>query len=508
MSSRTRFEIGFGATRGDQGVARESQRPLRVMVLGDLSGRSAQSEETSKGLSGRRARTIDVDNFDQVLARIAPSLALRDVRGLDRLALSFGSMDDFHPERLCTSIEACRELRASRLRLTNPSTFADEARRLTTSAHPEPGDVDAVTLEDREALLERIIGVQPRRARAESAQSKVVDRLIRQALGPSDTSTMGLAPEPYLTAIDAALSEWVCAVLHDSAFQSLEGAWRGLRRFVDSVDLGGLVTLQVLDLGKDELTRDLLASAEDTHRSETYRAITDARRDGAEVPPRTLLVGLYRFGATETDLALLERLAELAALLQSPMIVDAEPGLAGCGSLRDCTDPRNWALPGAALEARWHALRRGVSACWLGLALPRVLLRLPYGARGEPIESFSFEEISGDPRHEDFLWGSAALACAQAVAAQALDGHDAVASAEPLEIEDLPAFTRRVEDEPVLQPCAEYLLPTRIGEELSQRGMIPMLSFGNRNAVRVMGVQSVSEPWSLLGGVAAAARGR
>jgi type VI secretion system protein ImpC len=508
MSGRTRFEIGFGANRRDQGAAHESQCALRVMVLGDLSGRSTQSAETAQGLSGLRARTIDVDNFEAMLGRVAPTITLSDICGLDQLVMNFGTMEDFDPDRLCASIGACRELQASRVRLTDPTTFADEAQRLTVSTHPVSDDAGSVTSEDREALLKRIIGVQPRRARAETAPSRVVDRLIRQALGPSDKSTTGLAPEPYLTAIDGALSEWVRAVLHDSAFQSLEGAWRGLRRFVDSVDLGGLVTLQVLDLGKDELTRDLLASGEDARESKTYRAIADARRDGADVPPRTLLVGLYRFGATETDLELLERLAELAALLQSPMIVDAEPELAGCGSLRDGTDPRNWAFPSAALEARWHALRRGVSARWLGLALPRVLLRLPYGARSEPIESFSFEEMSGDPRHEDFLWGSAALACAQAVAAQALDGHDAVASAEPLEIEDLPAVTRRVEDESVLQPCAEYLLPTRIGEELSRRGMIPVLSYPNRNAVRVMGLQSVSEPWSVLGGATIDAPGR
>lgn len=506
MSSRTRFEIGFGTTRGDEGADQESQYPLRVLVLGDLGGSPAPSAEPTQGWSGRRARTIDVDNFDTVLARMEPTVTLRDVCGLDQLVLSFSSMDDFHPDRLCASIGACRELQASRSRLADPSTFAEEAQRLTSSTHPVSGDVGPVSGEDREALLERIIGAPPRDTRAETAPSGVVDRLIRQVLGPSEQSAMGLTPEPYLAAIDATLSEWVRAVLHDPAFQWLEGMWRGLRRFVDSVELGEMLTLQLLDLSRQDLVEDLVSSRGDVRESGTFRAIAGATRVGADTGPRTLIVGLYRFGATESDMSLLERLGELAALLESPMIVDADAALAGCRSLLE-DDPRNWSLPDEALEARWRALRRGPAARWLGLALPRVLNRLPYGARTEPVESFTFEEILGEVEHEDLLWGSAALACAQAMAVQAIDGHELVPFAGSLEIEDLPVFTRRVDGETVLQPCAEYLLPSRIGEELSRRGMIPLLSYANRNAVRIMSVQSVADPWSALGDAPASAPG-
>jgi predicted component of type VI protein secretion system len=62
----------------------------------------------------------------------------------------------------------------------------------------------------------------------------------------------------------------------------------------------------------------------------------------------------------------------------------------------------------------------------------------------------------------------------------------------PLELDDLPAHVRDHDGERRLQPCAEFLLPVRFGEEVMQRGMIPLLSFGNRNAVRVMGIRSIS----------------
>jgi len=62
----------------------------------------------------------------------------------------------------------------------------------------------------------------------------------------------------------------------------------------------------------------------------------------------------------------------------------------------------------------------------------------------------------------------------------------------PLEIDGLPAHVRDQDGERRLQPCAEFALPIRVGEEIVRRGMIPLLSYGNRNAVRVMGIRSIS----------------
>ena len=57
-------------------------------------------------------------------------------------------------------------------------------------------------------------------------------------------------------------------------------------------------------------------------------------------------------------------------------------------------------------------MRAQPDAAWLGLALPRFLLRLPYGKKTDRCERFDFEELPDDPLHEHYLWGSPALACA------------------------------------------------------------------------------------------------
>ena len=46
-----------------------------------------------------------------------------------------------------------------------------------------------------------------------------------------------------------------------------------------------------------------------------------------------------------------------------------------------------------------------------GLAIPRFLARLPYGIDTEPLESFSFEEFTGAPAHDGYLWANAAFTC-------------------------------------------------------------------------------------------------
>ena len=66
-------------------------------------------------------------------------------------------------------------------------------------------------------------------------------------------------------------------------------------------------------------------------------------------------------------------------------------------------------------------LRRSPEARWLGLALPRFLLRLPYGKDTSPIEAFPFEEMP-ESEHSAYLWGNPAFFCAQLIG-QSFEAH-------------------------------------------------------------------------------------
>ena len=148
----------------------------------------------------------------------------------------------------------------------------------------------------------------------------------------------------------------------------------------------------------------------------------------------------------------------------------------------------------AGALAAWHALRRSEAAPWIGLATPRVLLRLPYGKGSDPIESFRFEEFAGQPVHDEFLWGTASLAAAVLIGRSFTARGWDMELGDEREIGDLPAYTFVRDGERELQACGErYLTETEI-QRLLTAGLIPVASRRDRNAVVVIRFQSASDP--------------
>src|SRR6202022_1955055 len=134
---------------------------------------------------------------------------------------------------------------------------------------------------------------------------------------------------------------------------------------------------------------------------------------GAE--PWALIVGNYSFGSAIEDAEVLSRMAQIAHRARAPFVAEAGASLLGCSSLAFNPHPRDWKMP-QELAGGWAELRRRPEADSVGLALPRFLLRLPYGKNTVPLESFDFEEFPELPVHEDYLWGNPACAVAIALA--------------------------------------------------------------------------------------------
>jgi type VI secretion system protein ImpC len=499
MPGRIGFEVNLGgAGDGRRGVLRRSDE-MRILVLADFSGRGNRGLESVADLAGRPIMALDLDTFDAVFRRLAPGLAPGS--GVGRAAgvtIEFGSLDDFHPDRLYATLEIFRALRESRARLLDPATFEQEASRLIASPPPPSGATDVAPAteparkEDPAELLQRLIGAPAQSAARPASTQGVVDGLIRRLVQPHITPGSGRSAEPYVAALDASLTELMNAVLHGDDFQRLEATWRGVRRLVDSLDLGDALQLYVVDVSKAELLADLDASKGDPSASAAHRLLVDASRRGAEEQPWSLLVGDYSFGANADDIALLGHLGVIASRAGGPLLAAAEPSLLGCECLGEDAEPRHWAFADANVEKLWTELRSSPIGCWVNLALPRMLVRLPYGAKSDPVESFAFEELGALVNHEDYLWGNPALACTEVIARAFLEERPGMSIEGPLEIDGLPAHVRDQDGERRLQPCAEFALPIRVGEEIARRGMIPLLSFGNRNAVRVMGIRSIS----------------
>jgi type VI secretion system protein ImpB len=115
-----RVKIAYEVETG--GAIELKELPMVVGVLGDFSG---QPEEPLPRLRDRKLVEIDRDNFDQVLAAMAPRLAfqvpnkLTSEEGSLGVELRFKEIDDFHPDNLVQQVEPLRKLVEARQRLSD-----------------------------------------------------------------------------------------------------------------------------------------------------------------------------------------------------------------------------------------------------------------------------------------------------------------------------------------------------------------------------------------------------
>ncbi len=199
-----------------------------------------------------------------------------------------------------------------------------------------------------------------------------------------------------------------------------------------------------------------------------------------------MLTGLFGFGPSVEDIGLLAALGVLASAAGAHFLAAGELAPAG---------------DDASVLAGWQALRHSDGAPWIGLAAPRVLLRLPYGKGSDPVERLQFEEFGATPVHQQYLWGNAALACALLIGLAFMARGWAFEPGDEREIGDLPAYIFVHDGEREMQPCAEKTLSEAVGEALMVAGLMPVMSHRMRNAVTALRFQSVAEPMQGLRGL-------
>jgi type VI secretion system protein ImpC len=279
--------------------------------------------------------------------------------------------------------------------------------------------------------------------------------------------------------VDSAIAEQMRELLLAPAFQSLEAAWRGVRWLIGSLELDENLQLHLFDVTREELLADVVAAQGKLAQTGLYRALVDRWRNVPGSEGWSALVALIDFGPADADIGLLAALGLIASQVGGPILAGAELSLAG---------------DNASALAGWHALRRSEAAPWIGLAAPRVLLRLPYGKGSDPVETFAFEEFVGPPVQDRLLWGSASLAVALLIGrAFTARGWD-MEPGDEREIGDLPAYTFVRDGEREMQACGEYPLTESQIDTLLKAGLVPIASRRDRNAVVAIRFQSVSDP--------------
>ncbi len=500
-----------------------SQQTFRILVLGDFSGRERPpAADVGDDVARRRPIEVNRDNLDQVMARLSPrcDAGLGDTEN-HVVSLRFQRLEHFHPDSLYQSLPLFAQLKQLREKLHSPATYDKAAQEVRewgllqepASDAPEPDPVELppsparATLEPPSGagLLDQAIGQTEQTKQTASAAQRAelpgdLARLVRRAVEPYRLAKPAPDQADLVACVDAVASRLMRSILHDRRFQALESAWRAMALLTRRLPTGPQLKLYLLDIGLDELAADL-GSAADIDSTGIHQVLVDQAIGTPGAGAWQAILANYTFDAAAVDLLIAGCLARIAARAGSPVIAGANPRLLGCDWPAAIPDPASWRRElGGKIQQAWQYVRTLPEAAYLGLVLPRFLLRAPYGAHACPLEGFPFEERTGGQDHESLLWGNSALACGCLLGdAFSQNGWD-MKPWDSLEIDGLPLCGSDVDGEYQLQPTAEVLISQRTGDQILAAGLMPLLSIKATDAARLMAWRSVAATGATLAG--------
>src|SRR5579863_576271 len=375
-----RFEFTFA--KGPRTAPPTRDTPFRVLVLGDLDGRTSRG--LTQPVSGRRPVRVDIDTFEPFLEQLRAEVQVDVPGGSAPTRIAIAEPDDLHPDRLFDRVDLFAALRRTRQRLLDPTTFeaaAAEVRSWVGASSFAPSTAapraPAPPARDSDAeTVERILGRAASPVKTSDATARgPVTELIRPIVAQYVVSAPPSDQKALLATVDEAIAETMRRLLRAPALQAIESAWRGLDFLVRHIETGESLQIFVLNLSREELLGDLSATG-DLKESALFRILVQSTVGSPGADPWALILGLYTFGVGQYDLESLARIAALAQAADAPFVGAAS------GELVQTVlqSPEH-----VASESDWLALQARPEAAYLGLACPRFLLRLPYGRATDPI---------------------------------------------------------------------------------------------------------------------------
>lgn len=329
-------------------------------------------------------------------------------------------------------------------------------------------------------LLDQILAQGMVRGNVESQKKHardLIDEFVAQVLDSKmkvDKDTVA-SIEARIAEIDARIGAQLDAILHHKEFQKVESRWRGLNFLVMNTETGTSLKIRVLNVTKNELRKEFEAAA-DFDRSAIFKKIYEEEYGTFGGAPFGLLVGDYEFDGTSPDVALLTEISKVAAAAHAPFVAGTSPELFDMPSFAQIGAPGDLAkLFESTQLIKWREFRESEDSRYVSLVLPHILMRLPYGPKGVPVEGFTYEEQVG-AGDENFLWGNAAYALAQRIT-NAFAMYKWCAAIRGVEggglVEGLPVHTFKAADGDIVVKCpTEVAITDRRENELSELGFI------------------------------------
>lgn len=373
--------------------------------------------------------------------------------------------------------------------------MAKEATRAGAAAQTETVEADEFA-----NILKQ--SFKPRTERAETEVENAVNTLVRQALSDSTVIKDDVLDtiEEMIARLDQKLTAQMNEILHAPEFQQIESAWRGLHHLVYNSETDATLKIKFINVSKMELYRNLrLYPDAKWDQSPLFKQLYEYEFGQLGGEPYGALVGDYYFSHVPTDVQLLRDLSKIAGAAHCPFFAAAHPNLLGMDKWTELSNPRDIGKVFDTPEyAAWKGLRDQDDSRYIGLCMPRVLARVPYGAKSEPVEEFAFEEDTDAHKGDKYAWMNAAYAMAVNVN-RAFKEYGWCTRIRGVqsggEVINLPTHTFPTDDGGVDLKCpTEIAISDRREHELAKSGLIPIIHRKNTDKAAFIGAQSVYKP--------------
>lgn len=490
----------------------DEDAPFRLLFWGDWSGRESRSTISEQKES--KPIEIDRDNFEEVFRKLNVELSLDFHSGENsNLSVRFDEYDDFHPDNLFQKLPLFADLREIRRQLVNPQTFNAAAREVRSWLTEDKPSADNSVEENpavrgetvsSDNLLDQIIGradnADSTDSKSQTTESSELRAFVKNIVKPHLVQTDTEEQSKLLLIVDEIVSDLMRKILHHPQFQALESGWRGIHSLTRKIETDRSLKIYIIDFSKTDLIDNL--KAVNSLADSVFYNVTSAESSGfPDEDFWAVNLGNYSFSLNVDDVAALMRIGKIAASFDTPFISHLKPQIFGFDSFQNAENQDSWRVSEDSSERKlWDMLRSAPESPYLAMVMPRLLSRLPYGKKTEPTEGFYFEEFTSDDRHEDFLWSNPIFSLAKLLADTFQQRGWNMSEHFLQDIENLPFYSYREEQESEFKPCAEILMTQGKYEKLMEEGLMPMISFKNTDKVRVGSWQSIAHPPQILRG--------
>lgn len=301
----------------------------------------------------------------------------------------------------------------------------------------------------------------------------------------------------HISQIDQKLSRQLDAIMHHPEFQEIESTWRGLKFLVDRTDFRRNVKIELLDVSKDDLRQDF-EDAPEINQTGFYRHTYIQEYDTPGGEPLGVTISNYEFDRGAQDIALLRNVSKVAAAAHMPFLASVGPKFFGKENMEEVAAIKDIANYFDRAEyTKWNSFRETDDSRYIGLTLPRVLARLPYGPETVPVRSFNYIEDVKGPDHDRYLWANASFAFAANMVQSFISNGWCVQIRGPQAgglVEDLPIHLYDLGTGNQMKIPTEVLIPETREFEFANLGFIPLSFYKNRDYACFFSANSTQKP--------------